>query len=127
MREGSRSRALAVAAACILIGCGDDTITPPDDFLPIISNQWKNTANENHTFSLISENDGDPSGTFTGTEDHPTLGSSDIEGAFQNSLVSAFTIKRSTGSLTYTGRFVHPDTLRLTRGQETLVITRNIF
>jgi hypothetical protein len=127
MLPRARSTPLLLALAFLLGGCSDDVTTPTDDFLPLISNTWENTANEDHTFSLASGDDGQPSGTFTGTETHPSLGESDIQGTFQNSVVSQFLIRRSTGDVTYTGKFLAPDTLRLTRDHETLLIARRIF
>jgi hypothetical protein len=124
MRDPGRSASVVLAVSLLIHGCGDDTTSPTDDFLPIISNTWENTANQDHSFSLASGDDGEPSGTFTGIEDHPTLGEAEIEGTFQNSTVSQFLIRRSTGNVTYTGKFLAADTLRLTRDHETLLIAR---
>ena len=104
------------------LACGDGP-TVPDDFLPTFSNQWINVASPTHIFQLNSTDDGEPSGTFDGTETHPGFGNSPIEGTFVNS-VAVLTIKRVAGDLVYAGKFLAEDTLRLTRTGETIVIAR---
>ena len=110
---------------CLTVGMPacSEKITTPDDFLPVFSNSWENVANQAHTFQLNSTDDGKATGAFDGNENHPTLGSSLIEGTFTNS-VAQFTIKRNAGNLTYAGKFLHRDTLRLTRSGETLLLGR---
>lgn len=117
-------RAIGVLVFAVVAGTTACDSTSPDDFLPVITNAWRNVTNAAHTFQLNSTDDGQASGAFTGTEDHPTLGESDISGTFTNSTCQ-FTIARPGGNVTYSGKFVHADTLRLTRSQETLVIAKN--
>ena len=107
-----------------VLACGDDDpVSPTDDFLPIISNTWHDVQNDFHTFSLVSQDDSTASGTFTGEEDHPTEGQSDLDGTFQGRNVS-FTIHRLAGDIVYTGSFVHRDTMTLTSSEGAKRIAR---
>jgi hypothetical protein len=127
MRSPAHRLTLAVILAVAVTGCTSDTTVPTvDDFLPTVSNLWKNAANQAHTFQLNSADDGEPTGVFDGTESHPTLGESDVEGTWTNS-VAQLTIKRATGNLVYEGKFLAQDTLRLTLGQETILLGRQTF
>jgi len=120
-----RYRLLAALVGFVALSCGDDTTTEPgdDDFLPIFSNTWRNTADQNHTFAFVSGDDGEPSGTMTGTE---TLDGdeSDFEGTFQNSRVTNLTVHRAAGDKVFTGRFLHLDILLLISGADSVLLYR---
>ena len=104
-------------------GCSDTPTGNDDDFLPIFSNTWHNVLDASHTFALASADDGQPSGTFSGTETRQGV-ESDIFGTFEHSTCD-FSIARASGTVTFSGKFLHADTLRLTRTGETLLIARN--
>jgi hypothetical protein len=113
--------ALVVAAA---VACSDSTSTAPvDDFLPIISNTWHDRLDDTHTFSLSSNDDSTASGTFTGEEDHPALGISQLEGTFNHSQLT-FTIHRNAGDMVYSGHFLQRDTMYVTSSEGALTIVR---
>ena len=119
MRVIAATLPIAAAPAC------DNGVTDVDDFLPTFSNTWHNVADETHTFALASADDGKATGSFSGEENHPDLEiPNPIGGTFTNS-VCEFIIDRPGGNVTYAGKFLHADTLRLTRSGETLVIARN--
>lgn len=130
MRTGTRRIALLCSlVALTLPACGgsDSGSTGPgtDNYLPIISNFWKNIATPTtHTLVLQSADDGKASGTFTGKETLATK-ESDVTGSFTNSKAS-FVIKRADGTVTYSGTFygAGKDSLRLTLGNETLTFAR---
>ena len=112
----------AVVAVLIVAGaCSDSGPAGNDDFLPIITNIWHNVADVSHEFSLNSPDDSTASGTFTGTEDHPSLGQSNLSGTFLHSEIE-FTIARPAGALKYSGQFTHRDTMRLTSTAGALVL-----
>jgi hypothetical protein len=119
---------LAVLIGATLFGCGGDGggggTGPVDNYLPLVSNFWKNVAAPAHTLTLQSSNDLKATGSFTGTEAHPTFGSSQTSGSWTNSTFT-MSIARSGGAVTYTGKFVSRDTLRLTRTGETLTFWHN--
>lgn len=109
-----------VVAVLALPACSSGSgPTAPDDYLPVISNIWRNSATATYTLLLASGDDRKASGAFTGTENHPTLGTSAVSGTFRNSQAT-FLIKRSGGDVTYAGTFYGADSLRLVRGSETL-------
>jgi len=117
--------AWVVAVAISVLACGDDPASPEDDdFLPTFTAFWVNTADEDHTFVFQSDDDGLATGSFTGTEDHPTEGNSPVEGTFQNSVATTFIISRASGVRTYTGKFLHADTLRIFRTGESILLAR---
>jgi hypothetical protein len=106
-----------------LLGCGGGetgTTAPVDKYLPVISNFWRNTKASTHTLTLLSTDDLKPTGAFTGTEAHPTFGSSAATGTWTNSTFT-MTIARNGGAVTYSGKFISRDTLRLIRQADTLV------
>lgn len=122
MRTHARRRALLASLIGLAFGCGggeSGATAPVDNFLPVISNFWRNTKLPAHTLTLQSVDDRKPTGTFTGTEAHPTLGSSTASGSWTNSTFS-MSISRSGGSVTYNGKFISRDTMRLTRLADTL-------
>ena len=112
----------AAASILVLLSC-DESVTPPDTFVPLVSAFWTNVQNNNHTFVLISDDDGEASGAFTGDENHPTLGQSQLDGTFQNSRVT-FTVHRSAGDVVFSGRFVHADTMNLSSSAGALRLAR---
>lgn len=123
-----RTAMLAFLLSLALPACGGgDSIAtgPSDNYLPTISNFWRNVATPAHTLTLQSASDNKPSGTFTGTEAHPTFGQSTLAGSFTNSRAS-MVISRAAGAATYSATFYGSakDSLRLTRGNETLVFKR---
>jgi hypothetical protein len=122
MRSQVPRRALVAALITAAFGCGGESATtaPVDNFLPVISNFWRNTKVAAHTLTLQSVDDRKPTGSFTGTEAHPTFGSSQASGTWTNSTFS-ITVLRSGGSVTYSGKFLSRDTLRLIRLADTLV------
>ena len=114
-----------------LLACsGEKTTTsslPVDDFLPVFSNLWRDVKLSQHTLVLTSTDDRKATGSFSGTESHPTLGSSSpMAGTFTNS-TSAVTITRPAaggGVATYAGKFLQKDTLRFIRSGDTLTFAR---
>ncbi len=114
--------ACTIAALAVLPACGGSDAgptTPVDNYLPVISNLWRNIATPTHSLVLQSSDDNKASGSFTGTETHATFGTSAITGTFRNS-AATFVIARAAGAVTYTGTFYGLDSLRLVRGSETL-------
>jgi hypothetical protein len=112
---------IATLVACL--SCGDDTSTAPDDFLPIFTNFWRSTDDPDHTFNLNSVDDGQPSGSITGSENF-NFEQSELEGTFEHLRVTNLTIHRSTGDVVYTGRLVLPTILLLASGADTIVLYR---
>ena len=104
----------------LLLSCGSESgPSAPDNYLPVISNFWRNVATPAHTLLMQSTDDRKPSGVFTGTETRPGSGSSPVSGSFSNS-AATFVINRSSGAVTYTGKFFGGDSLRLTGSGESL-------
>ncbi len=123
MRTQDRRMALFVGVIGLAFsGCGGEggTTAPVDNYLPVISNFWRNTKNANYTLLLQSSDDRKPTGVFTGTETHPTFGSSATAGSWTNSTF-VMTIARSGGAVTYTGKFISKDTIRIIRQADTLL------
>lgn len=123
MNSTHATRAIAFAAlvTVAIVACKDSTA--PDDFLPIISNTWHDVLDEAHTFSLSSNDDSTASGSFTGEEDHPTLGLSDLSGSFNHSQLS-FTIHRFDGAIVYSGHFLQRDTMYVSSSEGALTLAR---
>lgn len=130
MRISSRTSSWRNALFTTLIGtavaaCGSDggTTAPVDNFLPVFTNFWRNTKVSGHTLTLQSSNDGRAVGTFSGTETLPPSGSSQASGSWTNATFS-ISIARTGGAVTYGGKFISRDTIRLTRSSDTLVFAR---
>ena len=111
----------ATLVACM--SCGDDPTSTEEDFLPIFTNSWRSTDDQDHTFNLISADDAQASGAITGTENF-NFQESDVEGRFEGLRVTNLTVHRATGDRVYTGRLVLPNVLLLTNATETLVLYR---
>jgi hypothetical protein len=110
------------------VGCGGESggsgTGPVDNFLPLISNFYRNVSAQAHTLTLQSAQDGQATGSFVGIEAHPTLGvANPVSGTFTNS-TSTINIARTGGTVTYSGKFLSRDTLRLTRTGETLTFAK---
>jgi hypothetical protein len=104
-------------------GCESGT-TANDDFLPVITNFWRDVADQNHTLDMASNDDGNATGSITGTEEHPVFGTSAIAGTWVHSRVT-FTITRPGGDVQFTGRFTAVDTLHVTgNGEDFIVATQ---
>lgn len=104
-------------------GCGGGeggTTAPVDNYLPVISNFWRNTKDPNYTLLLQSSDDRKPTGAFTGTETHPIFGRSAAGGSWTHSTF-LLTISRSSGAVTYAGKFISRDTIRIIRQADTLM------
>jgi hypothetical protein len=114
-----RSVLASFAALMLLTACGGSDPAAPDNYLPLISNFWRNVANPAHSLLLASTDDRKPAGVFTGKERLSPTDSSNVTGSFQNSKATVV-ISRSSGTVTYTGTFYGGDSLRLVRGNETL-------
>ena len=123
-RRGWRAMLVSAALVAAIMSCSDST-APSDTFLPIFTNLWHDVQNDQHTFSLNSTDDSTASGTFTGEEDHPTLGISQLDGTFNHSNVT-MTIHRAAGNLVYTGRFTARDTINFTSSAGALKIARQL-
>jgi hypothetical protein len=111
----------AILVACL--SCGDDTTSPEEDFLPIFTNSWRNINDFDHTFNLVSQDDGQAQGLITGTE-NLNFEESDIDGTFDGLQVTSLTIHRASGDKVFTGRLVLPEVLQLKSGNETIVLFR---
>ena len=111
----------AILVACL--SCGDDTTSPEEDFLPIFTNSWRNINDFDHTFNLVSQDDGQAQGLITGTE-NLNFEESDIDGTFDGLQVTSLTVHRASGDKVYTGRLVLPEVLQLKSGNETIVLFR---
>jgi hypothetical protein len=122
-RYWTRTITLAGMVVAVATACSDSSGPPVDDFLPIISNTWHDLLDDTHTFSLASGDDSTASGTFTGEENHPSLGISDLDGTFTHSKLS-FTIHRSAGDIVYSGHFLQRDTMYVTSSGGALTIVR---
>jgi hypothetical protein len=125
----TRTRTIVLLTGLIglaLGGCGGESgsTAPVDNYLPVISNFWRNTAAPAHTLTLLSSDDLKATGRFTGTEAHPTLGSSLTSGSWTNSTFT-LSVARTAGAVVYSGKFISRDTLRLTRAGETLTFWHN--
>jgi hypothetical protein len=120
--EGWRAMLVGAALVVAIASCSSTT-APSDTFLPIFTNFWHDVQDNQHTFSLNSTDDSTASGTFDGEEDHPTLGTSQLDGTFNHSKVT-MTIHRAAGNLVYTGRFIARDTMSLTSSAGALRIAR---
>ena len=123
-----RTAMLAFLLSLALPACGGgDSIAtgPSDNYLPFITDFWRNTLASTHTLVLQSSDDNKASGSFTGEETLPTLQKSRVTGTFTNSKATVI-INRVGGVATYSGTFYGSakDSLRLTRGSETLVFKR---
>ncbi|NOT09329.1 MAG: hypothetical protein HOP28_14125 [Gemmatimonadales bacterium] len=116
-------RAVAGIAAAGLLACGGEKITEADDFLPTLSNQWKDVADDLHFLQLNSTDDNEPAGAFEGTESRSGINDAPLAGTFTNSTLS-MTITRQGGAVTFAGKFTHQDTLRLTRQGESFTVAR---
>ena len=92
-----------------------------DDFLPVITNLWRDVADQNHTLDMSSNDDGKATGSLIGTEENPAFGSSDVSGTWVHSKVT-LTIKRPAGDLVFTGKFTADDTLHVTGNGEDFVV-----
>ncbi len=122
-RHWKRIIPLTALVVAVATACSDSSGPAADDFLPIISNTWHDLLDDTHTFSLASGDDSTASGTFTGEEDHPSLGLSDLDGTFTHSKLS-FTIHRSAGDIVYSGHFLQRDTMYVTSSEGALTIVR---
>lgn len=132
------TRSIVRSGICILIalllleGC-DSTSEPVPLPGPIIliTNQWKDEANENHVFALESENDdGESEGVFTGTEFiditvNDEDDQHDLTGRWADGQIE-FTVDRDGDETTYEATFSEDDPKRLsfTAGSETLVLIK---
>jgi len=129
MRTVTRRIALlSCLASLALPACGGSESGPTgsgtDNYLPFVSAFWSNVVTPSHTLTLLSEDNGKATGSFTGTESRAGVEST-VTGTFRNSKAS-FAINRANG--TYGGTFygAGKDSLRLTLGSETLVFKRQL-
>jgi hypothetical protein len=113
-----------VIVACGACGGGESGSTAPvDNYLPVISNQWKNTRTPSHFLVLQTTRDRQPTGTFTGTETLPGFASSALTGSWTNSTF-VMSITRTAGTASFNGKFLSADTMRLARAGDTLYFAK---
>ncbi len=113
MRMNSTGAAvlLVVAAATLLCCRSEEPVGPQEQpYIPLITNLWRDVADENHTFSFNAQQESVQTGTFNGSET-TSLGVvyDTLSGTFSNRSIS-FTVRRRGIDTTYAGRFV-ADTL----------------
>ncbi len=91
-----------LAAAAGQTACADPA-TLAATFI-LITNTWDDVANPGHTFSFVSQNDGQTSGQFTGTEfvNAQDFTGFPLTGSWAQGQIS-FTVQRSSGAVTYRG------------------------
>ena len=121
MRTHGRRRALLGTLILFAFGCGSESATtaPVDNYLPVISNFWRDTKVSAHTLTLLSTDDLKPTGSFTGSEKRPnTPTDGTVSGSWTNSTFT-MSISRSGVPETYSGKFISRDTLRLIRSADT--------
>ncbi len=104
-RPGSWILLLALLSICCKTG------DPVDEtYIPIITNQWTDVANNRHQFNFNAPQSNVAMGSFTGTEE--LLDSAltfNLNGTFSNRNIS-FIVSRRGRDTTYSGRFT-ADTL----------------
>jgi len=102
-RSTLRSIALGAmfTAAAGLQACDPATLAATFIF---ITNTWEDVAEPGHTFSLTSQDDGETSGQFTGTEfvNVQDQNGFPLTGSWGEGRIS-FTVQRATGSVQYSG------------------------
>jgi len=114
---------LVLALALGLSACDPGTLDLP---VLTISMTWNVDGDSAHTFSFMSDNDGEISGTVEGTENRPgesepaPLSGHWVEGQL------TFTVQWPQGSVTYKADFDYdnPTSLVIVSPQETLMITQ---
>ncbi len=100
-----------VLLAVMVAGCGGDDggTTAP---IVTITNSWADVSDAAHTFDLLSNDDGQTQGTFTGTETLPDQSTFDLAGSWADGEVR-FTVQRSS-PVTYLATVTSENPLRLT-------------
>ena len=112
---------LAVAGLVLVSSTCTSATGGGDDFLPTITNLWRDVADQDHTLDMASNDDGKATGSFSGTEERPGFVSSDVSGTWINSKVT-LTISRPGGDLQFNGKFTADDTLHITGNGEDFVV-----
>jgi hypothetical protein len=119
------------AAMLLVSGCGGGGSSPTesDSFIPDIANgnvSWLDSGNPSHRFSFFDVTAPGPNASFSGNEFTGNPGGpSPLTGSYSGRSIS-FTIQRSGGNVSYSGRFPDKDTMVLssaTAGNLTLVRT----
>ncbi len=128
MRNNTVGKRLCIGlmiAACGACGSGESGAPAPivDNYLPLLSNGWRNTRTAAHVIVFQTTQNGQPTGNFTGTETHPTFGTNAIAGSWVNSIFT-LTVARSTGGAAFSGKFLSRDTMRLVRAVDTLYFAK---
>ena len=110
--------------ALLVFACDSEDPLGP---LAILTNTWRNAANENHTFNMQDDTGFQPkrSGTFTGTETTPAGAEFDLEGYWRENGTIQFTVHRAT-DVTYSGTLTsNPDRIDFTSSAGPLTLIRN--
>jgi len=115
----TRTAALLLLAIFTDIGCSDDSSdvgAVVDNFIPIISNAWKD-INSDYIYILSADSSDVPRGTFTGTrQDVNNAGNvADLNGSFVHEKIQFTFINGTPVGITYKGVIdtLHPDNMRL--------------
>jgi|PlaIllAssembly_1097288.scaffolds.fasta_scaffold526862_2 hypothetical protein len=96
------SLATALAALAVLSGCA--AATPAVGYFLLITNSWQDVTRADHTFQLVSSDDNQTEGSFTGQEfvNANDFTGFNLSGSWKDNEIQ-FTVQRSGGSVRYTG------------------------
>jgi hypothetical protein len=96
------SLATAVLALAALSGCA--AAAPAVGYFLLITNSWQDVTRSDHTFNLVSGDDNQTEGSFTGQEfvDANDSTGFNLSGSWKDNDVQ-FTVQRPGGSVRYTG------------------------
>lgn len=122
----SRKLLMIVMALVALTACGGGSPTGPSTFpVVIITNTWNDESDGNHQFALVSDDDGEMSGTFSGTELTPDFQEFALVGSWGQGRIS-FTVDRDPDA-TYSGVYTtdNPTRLEFTSAVGALVLVQS--
>jgi len=110
----------------LLLTCTEES-NPIDSNTPVvdpITNTWTVQSDSNYTIFFITFDSTVTKGVFWGTEEHPTIGSTDLCGFFDGVSIE-FDVKRPFGGrLKFKGKFINSNRMELNSSEGFIVLTR---
>jgi len=110
----------------LLLTCTEES-NPIDSNTPVvdpITNTWTVQSDSNYTIFFITFDSTVTKGVFWGTEEHPTIGSTDLCGFFDGVNIE-FDVKRPFGGrIKFKGKFINSNRMELNSSEGFIVLTR---
>lgn len=126
MKKVILSVAIILSLSLLLFKCASED-NPIDSNTPVIdpiTNTWTVQSDSNYTIFFITFDSTVTKGVFWGTEEHPTIGSTDLCGFFDGVNIE-FDVKRPfDGRIKFKGKFINSNRMELNSSEGYIVLTR---